>query len=291
MTTTFGGTKLLEYPMPRVTSPVSFMNLENLSSGEGLASALRFAPQATMITQDTLDRQDSVLGIDISHHNGVADWKKAKAAGVEVGFIKLTQSTNFYSGTKYDITRQINGAASNNVPMSYYHFAVFGETSNPATDGVNQANYFVSKLNLFTKSKLPAVLDLEDGKYAFPPDNYNWSNRTEDINIFVKSFTDTMSVNGYKTMLYVPDEFVLEHGIKNQDGLDLWTPAYFNPNNKNRNAEVSDPPLPIGWVDWDIWQFSSQGIVDGVPPAGIHPGAVGVDLNMVKKDFLKKYNA
>ena len=292
MTTTFGGTKLLEYPMPRVTSPVAFMNLENLSNGEGLASTLRFATQARFITQDTLDRQECVLGIDISHHNGVADWKKAKAAGVELGIIKLTQGTTFYSGNQdnYDIQKQANGAIDNDIPLGYYHFAVFGVTPSPVNDGRDQANWFSSKIGLFQpqKNKLPAILDLEAGEYAFP-NGYSWSNRNEDINIFIKSFTDTMKANGYKTMLYVPDEFVLEYGIKNTEGYDLWTPTYYNPKN-TPNAEVGEPPLPIGWKKWDIWQFSSQGRIEGVPPAGL-PNAKGVDLNMVKKDFLKKYNA
>jgi ribosome biogenesis protein Tsr3 len=41
MTTSFSGTKLLKYPIPRVLNPVAFTGLNaNLSSGEILISAL-----------------------------------------------------------------------------------------------------------------------------------------------------------------------------------------------------------------------------------------------------------
>jgi len=290
MTTSFSGTKLLKYPMPRVLTPVAFTSYDGLSGPDAIRAALSIPPQATMISKETLERQNSVLGIDISHHNGVADWKRAKTAGVEVGFIKFTEGTYFYSGTKYNIRKQINGAISNNIPLSYYHYARFGKTSSPITDAQNQANWFVSKLNLFTpKSKLPVILDLEEGD-----DNYSWhtpfkwSNRTDDLNTFIKTFVDTMSINGYETMIYAGEGFVKDHGVKNQNNYNLWIPRYYNPNNISQNAEVSNPLVPDGWNDWDIWQFTSQGIVDGVPSAG-QPNAKGVDLNMVKKDFIKKF--
>jgi len=291
MTTSFSGTKLLKYPMPRVLTPVAFTSYDGLSGGDAVRAALNVAPQAKMITPERLEYLNSELGIDISHHNGNADWKKAKAAGVTTGFIKLTQGTNFYSGNKkyYNINKQVNDAISNGVTLGYYHFAEFGETPNPAADGINQANWFTSKLNLFpTKTQrinLPAVLDVEGGHSWQSP--YYWSNRTTDLNIFIKAFIDTMKANGYETMIYSGKYFIDDHQIKNQSNYPLWMPNYMNIT-AGINPEVNLPPVPDGWWDWDIWQFTSQGIVDGVPPAGLSD-AKGVDLNVVKKDFLNKF--
>ena len=291
MTTSFSGTKLLKYPMPRVLTPVAFTSYDGLSGGDAVRAALNVAPQAKMITPERLEYLNSELGIDISHHNGNADWKKAKAAGVTTGFIKLTQGTNFYSGNKkyYNINKQVNDAISNGVTLGYYHFAEFGETPNPAADGINQANWFTSKLNLFpTKTQrinLPAVLDVEGGHSWQSP--YYWSNRTTDLNIFIKAFIDTMKANGYETMIYSGKYFIDDHQIKNQSNYPLWMPNYMNIT-AGINPEVNLPPVPDGWWDWDIWQFTSQGIVDGVPPAGLSD-AKGVDLNVVKKDFLNRF--
>jgi len=297
MTTSFSGTKLLKYPMPRVLTPVAFTSYDGLSGGDAVRAALNVAPQAKGITPERLANSkaegglESELGVDISHHNGNADWKRAKAAGVTTGFIKLTQGTKFYSGNKknYNINKQVNDAITNDITMGYYHFAEFGETNSPVTDGVLQANWFASKLDLFPTStqkiNLPAVLDIEGGHSWQSP--YLWSNRTEDLNIFIKSFIGTMKSNGYETMIYSGKYFIDDHKIKNQSNYPLWMPNYLNIT-AGRTPETEYPPAPEGWWDWDIWQFTSQGIVDGVPSAGL-ADAKGVDLNVVKKSFLNRF--
>lgn len=291
MTTSFSGTKLLKYPMPRVLTPVAFTSYDGLSGGDAVRAALNVAPQAKMITPERLEYLKSELGIDISHHNGNADWKKTKAAGITTAFIKLTQGTKTYSGNKrgYNINKQVNDAISNGVTLGYYHFAEFGTTASPTADGVNQANWFTSKLNLFPTTtqriNLPAVLDIEGGESWQSP--YLWTNKTTDLNIFIKSFVDTMKANGYETMIYSGKYFIDYHQIKNQSNYPLWMPNYMNIT-AGINPEVNLPPVPNGWWDWDVWQFTSQGIVDGVPPAGI-VDATGVDLNVVKKEFLNRF--
>ena len=290
MTTSFSGTKLLKYPIPRVLTPVAFTSYDGLSDGDIIRTALNVAPQATMISKDRLDMLDAELGIDVSHHNGIADWKRAKEDGVKLGIIKLTQGTNFYSGTRYDIDKQISGALSNNIPLGYYHFAEWGNTPDPAADGVNQANWFVSKLNTVPRSKMPVILGIEGGK-AWAEERgepYMWNNKTTDLNTFIKSFMDTITVNGYENMIYVNKSFADPKGLMFEGHPPLWMPNYLNVS-AGRTPETEYPPAPDGFIDWDMWQFTSQGIVDGVPPAGL-ADAIGVDLNVVKKSFLKEYN-
>jgi GH25 family lysozyme M1 (1,4-beta-N-acetylmuramidase) len=55
----------------------------------------------------------------------------------------------------------------------------------------------------------------------------------------------------------------------------LWIAAYVN------NPEVVLPKIPNGWTEWKIWQFADKGRIDGY---------VGdIDLNIMKKDYLKQF--
>jgi len=297
MTTSFSGTKLLKYPMPRVLTPVAFMNYDGQSIGDYTRQALTLGTQLTSMEPDRVGNRkdkgglDGVFGVDVSHHNGVADWKKAKADRVEFAFIKLTQGDSFYSGSvpNYDIDKQINDAIDNKVEVGYYHFAEWGNTSDPEVDGVTQANNFISRLSEVPKSKFPAVLDVEGGwawaaKRGVP---YRWSNKTTDLNIMIQSFINTMADVGYETMIYSRKGFMEEQQITGFGKQALWLPHWFDLRGKN-NPERDEPPVPKDWFDWDVWQFSAQGIVDGIQPAQ-QEGAEGVDLNVMRKRFFRKY--
>ena len=55
----------------------------------------------------------------------------------------------------------------------------------------------------------------------------------------------------------------------------IWIAAYLN------TPETSLPKIPNGWNDWQIWQFTEKGQIDG------YTGEL--DLNMMKKDFFNKF--
>ena len=297
MTTSFSGTKLLKYPAPRVLTPIAVTGYDGLSGAEASVMAQNAAPEATMMTPERVGNKkdngglDGVLGVDVSHHNGNADWKKAKAGGVEFAFIKLTQGDTFYSGNQsgYNINKQITDAINNDVLVGYYHFVEWGNTVSPVADGVTQANNFINRLETLPKSKFPPVLDVEGG-YAWTSardKTYMWSNKTTDLTKMIQSFIDTMKLNGYETMIYSRKGFLSEHQISGFEKQALWQPQFYWLSG-NLNPERDEPSPPNDWFDWDIWQFSSQGIVDGIPPAG-QEGALGVDLNVMRKRFLEKY--
>jgi len=286
MTTSFSGTKLLKYPMPRVMTPVAFMNFDGNSPGDVAKNAYSIGTQARFMTPERVGNSkkdgglDSVYGVDVSHHNGVADWKKAKADRIDFAVIKLTEGDNFYSGTKYDIGKQINGAIDNGIDVTYYHFAKFGRTADPNADGIADANYFMSKINLFNKPKI-AVLDLEEQCF-YTGNKYKWTDKKDSITEYVQAFINTMSSNKIETILYTRTSLINSYGLAGFTKQPIWLAQYTN------NAEMIEPTIPKGWVDWDMWQFSSQGMADGVPPA-ISNGVRGIDLNVMRKSFYKKW--
>jgi len=281
MTTTFGGTKLLKYPVPRVTTPVSFMNLENLTGGEFLQAALKFATESTFVTQTTLDRHKAGLGVDLSKANGVPDWAAAKSGNVTYAIIKITEGMSFYDGSEYDMAGSVQSAINNGIEVGYYHLARFDRGTNPKTDGIDDANNCITNLAKFDKSRLPIALDIEE--LSFGPDsnpaNTKWTgNLNANINTFVGAFLDTMTAAGYKSMLYVRTTHLIKWELTNYYHYPIWVAQWMSPSPPN-NVEMSEPATPKEWKNgWDAWQFSHRGIVKGIEG--------GVDINIIKHELL-----
>ena len=62
----------------------------------------------------------SILGIDVSEHNGALDWAKIKASGVQFAIIRtgygVSHVDNYFE-------KNIQGALAQNIPVGVYHFS------------------------------------------------------------------------------------------------------------------------------------------------------------------------
>lgn len=283
MTTSFSGTKLLKYPMPRVLTPVAFTSYDGLSGGDAVRTALNTAFLAKMMTKGRLDYLKGELGIDVSHHNGLVNWKKTKEADVTFAFIKLTEGRTWYDGDHYNINKNINDAVANGINLSYYHFARFGRTTNPTIDGQDDAQNFITHLNALSglaRPKLPVVLDLEED--CFAPD-YEWSNLAKpgpDINTYTEAFIKKMEANGYNVMIYCRNDLIEKWQLQNYSKYPYWIARYMDL--RYSNPEVNEPSVPKEWKNgWQAWQFTPAGLIAGV--------SGNVDLNVMKKEFINQY--
>jgi len=298
MTTTFSGTKILKYPVPRVTEAMALRGYDNVDAGEATriageaqnratTQASQFIPQAKNMSKERLDLLDSVYGVDLSHWNGNIDWTKLKTNGVDVSFalMKITQGDHLYSGkySRYNFDKNVREAKASGVEVGFYHFAEFGRTSDPSADGLADANYCISKLQLFDKPKLPIILDLEMDCFTQPKGYpYLWSNRDGDVKIYVQKWIETMEAAGYDVMIYTAPQYIKNVSTDYLSNYPLWYARVYNVSNPETNPEVLEPSTPIsGWNDWDIWQFSFQGSVAGI--------SGNVDINAMRKSFLNKY--
>jgi GH25 family lysozyme M1 (1,4-beta-N-acetylmuramidase) len=286
MTTSFSGTKLLKYPIPRILTSLANTNYNNATSGE----IAKRAQQAKMMTPERVENNknegglESKLGVDVSHWNGIIDWKKAKTSGVKFAIMKLTQGETWYDGDHYNINKNINDALANDIILTYYHFAEFGRTSSPTVDGQNDANWFIAHLNqLPEKPKLPIVLDLEE--MCFNNDKpYMWgqiSKPNAAINEYVKAFIDTVEASGYNIMIYCRTDLIKLWNLYNYSKYPFWVARYMRLDGKY-NPERDEPTIPKEWKNsWTAWQFTSTGMVDGV--------SGNIDLNVMKKEFIDDY--
>ena len=172
-----------------------------------------------------------VPGIDVSHFQGFIDWARVKAAGIEFAFIKATDGISWKDP---NLAVNMSGAAKAGIPFGLYHFY------RPAEDAAQQATHFLSIDD--TLAQLPPVLDLEMDPL-----------KVSDAETWLEAVEDSMAV---VPIVYGSPAFLAGHfedwaGVKTYP---LWV------------AEYTDRPAPVSgpWANWDFWQYSNSGTVNGL---------------------------
>jgi len=225
----------------------------------------------TTISKKRLAELNCVLGLDCSKYQSSIDWAKAKAAGIEFAFIKVTEGGTGHEDNIYNLKARVQSAQKNGVKVGYYHFARPANIADPEADAKEEVDNVISHIGFLPKANLPFVLDIE----AYTTAAMAWDNKIDHMNRFVTAFIAGLNAHGITTIFYSYKSFA-DTNMKPIFGKQpLWIASYIN------NPEVSLPPIPNGWNAWDIWQFTDKGIIDG---------CVGnIDLNIMKIDFIKKF--
>jgi lysozyme len=185
-------------------------------------------------------------GIDISHNNGVIDWKQliSNIPSVEFVYIKATQGTGFI-----DPQLKVNAASCDELKLSfgYYHFAS-QKSDNVIQDAQNEATFFLSVLSKLPVSKLPLALDIETNKAGLS---------STDIAAWITTFFGVLRDKGYSDyILYSYPDFLnsnlpAKHNLGN---VRLWLSHF---------TKHAQPSIPKGWKDYTVWQYG-QGHVMGI---------------------------
>lgn len=185
--------------------------------------------------------------IDLSSNNGTVDF--AQITGVEEIFVR--SSLGFGDFDK-NLNVNASGAAANNIPVSYYHFAYPHSKVNPEDDAMKQANYFCD-----TIAKLPTPAHL-----AVDLENFSATSDTDipksNYEAWLNAFLNTVeSRTGIRCIIYTYASYLNEHLPANHKFGDrnLWIANY--------SANL-DPTLPVGWKSYWAWQYSETGKVPGI---------------------------
>jgi len=220
----------------------------------------------TTLSKQRLDDLDCVLGLDCSKYQVDINWSKAKAAGIQFAFIKITEGTTGHEDSIYNLKARVQSAQKNGVKVGYYHFARPGNVSNPEADAKEEVDNVLSHLGFLPKANLPLVLDIESYSSQLI---WNNSDKIEHMNRFVTAFINGVKPNNI--IVYSYKSFIDANTTPAFGTYPLWVAAYLN------NPEVSLPAVPNGWNDWKIWQFTEKGSIDG------YHG--DIDLNIMKKAY------
>ncbi len=294
MMTSFSGTKILRYPVPRVLNAAAILGFDGGDSDETSvlsmsAGDLTKGLQAQSISQPRLDQLNSVYGIDVSYAQGFFDWNviinnnnvnpnpNNNNPKVEFAFIKASQGT--FKDSK--VVLNANGAKSAGLKISYYHYAEQYKGSNLSSDIIlnakTQADFFANTVSTLPTPDFPLILDIEDDVER----NKLWSLVKVNNDLWINTFIAQLKTRGYDTVIYGNKFFFQDKTSNNFGANKLWHAQY------PQTPEITDPSVASGWEkngrqNWTVWQFSSQGRIKGYKN--------DLDLNMMKRDFFEAPN-
>ena len=190
----------------------------------------------------------SCFGIDVSTFQGDIDWKKVKEDGVDFVFIRIGRrgatTGLIYEDDEFD--KNYQGASENGIRIGVYFFS----QAISEKEAREEAEWVVKQLK-GKQIDLPVVYDLEE---VYLEDE---TPRTEGISPETATknalaFLETIEKNRYSGMLYTSlywsDYY---YDMERFGGYPIWFAQYEN--------DVPELDLPIS-----IWQYSSQGVIDGI---------------------------
>ena len=187
-----------------------------------------------------------MLGIDVSHNNGVISWEKAADGGVAFAYAKATEGTGF-ADPKF--ISNWAGMKEAGLPRGAYHFF------HPAQSVQAQAAKFVAAVGALAPGDLPPMLDIEETTPA--RDEWDSVPLAQRVGLAVGWLEIVEQALGRKPIVYLRRGFVVEKfgHAGALTGYPLWVVDY---------TKAPDPALPPGWNSWRFWQYSGSGAAVGV---------------------------
>ena len=184
--------------------------------------------------------KNTLIGIDVSNHQGDIDWESVKNSGVEFVFIRIWFGHNREAKIMEDekFRKNLEGARNAGLKVGLYFYSYATEI----WEAEEQANWIVKTLN-GEKIDLPIVFDYETWK-SFPTYNIN----IVDLNKVAKRFLDILHDNGYEGMNYSSKYYL--NTIWNLSEYPTWLAHYVSKTNYDK--------------DFKVWQFSNTGEVPGI---------------------------
>lgn len=198
-------------------------------------------------------------GIDVSNYQGIVDWDKVKASGIDFAIIRIGYRGYGKSGSlnvDKEFRRNIENAKAAGLDVGVYFFA---QAVNEE-EAIEEARFVLSNLEGY-ELELPIVYD--------PESILDVPARTDNVTAeqFTKNtvaFCEAVKAAGYEPMIYANmlwQAFELDMELLNE--YQFWYADY--------------EQLPQTPYKYTIWQYSNTGHVDGVK------GEVDLDIEFIKK--------
>ena len=191
-------------------------------------------------------------GIDVSRHNGIVDWNKVKASGIDFVILRCGYGRKSVRQIDEQFERNYRECKRVGIPVGVYHYSYAKNTE----DARLEAD-FMLELIKGKQFEYPVVFDIEDkSQEALGKETLT------DITI---AFCEKMEQNGYYVSIYSNvDWFINKLDQSRLEAYDKWLAHW-----------VTSPRW--GNEFGGLWQYSDSGTVDGIKTK--------VDMNISYRDY------
>lgn len=193
----------------------------------------------------------SVLGVDVSEHQGTIDWQAVKNAGMDfvilrVGYRGMTEGLLNVDAT---FEQNYQGAVDAGLKVGVYFFS----QAITEKEAQQEADFVLETLN-GRELSYPVVFDWETPipSEELPAEDlraYNMSG--EEVTSFAKAFCQRIEKKGYTACVYTNKHMAYNSfNLEELKEYALWYAEY--------------QPAPSLYYDFRIWQYSASGTVPGI---------------------------
>ena len=190
-------------------------------------------------------------GIDVSHYQGVIDWSKVKAAGIQFAYLKATQGASYSDPL---LKANVDGANAAGIPFGLYHVFL-------GLAGSDQVANFIAAVQTFNPS-LPMWFDIEPGSV------------TDATNAEMQAVIQCLAGELGQVVIYCSPS-IADQWLDDSD-YAVYPLAI-------AHYDVPQPRIPKPWTTWQFWQHSCTGTVDGISTSVDLDWFNGDDLGLILK--------
>ncbi len=211
--------------------------------------------------------QISKTGIDVSYHQGEIDWQRVAADGIDFAIMRV--GYRGYETGEINLDERfhtyINGALDAGIEVGVYFFSQAVTTE----EAIEEANFVMEQVQRYDIT-FPIIYDWE----IMESENARTNNIAPyTVTECAAAFCDTISDGGYTPMVYGSLKFALfKLDMSKLKAYDFWYAEYKHGYNE-----------PLYPYDFKIWQYASDGRVDGIEG--------DVDLNICFDTYYGKVSA
>lgn len=190
-------------------------------------------------------------GIDVSIYQRDIDFQKVKEAGIEIVYIRSSEGFSYVDS---NFERNYEKAKENGLKVGFYHYV----TARTEDEAQRQAQFFASVISG----------KIADCRIAMDFESFeNLSN--SEINSIGLVFLRTVERLTGKEMVVYSNAYTASNVWSGKiTNYPLWIAQY----------EVNQPENNGTWDNWAGWQYTDEGIVNGIPTY--------VDRNKFTKEIL-----
>ena len=191
-------------------------------------------------SEDTL----ASVGVDVSSHQQEIDWELVAANGVEFAMIRVGYRGYTEGEIQPDdyFVQNIEGARAAGLDVGVYFFSQALDEQ----EAIDEANYVLEQIKDYPLS-YPVIFDWEDIEADARTDGMDSVQLTKNA----IAFCDTIEQAGYRAGVYFNQRFGYEEfDLESLQDYVFWL------------AEYNDTPSFT--YDFDLWQYASDGSVDGI---------------------------